>query len=88
MKYDLSANPLTSQVHKEKDDQIYRHPFFENFKTNLLSYKEAARYLSISESFLRRLKSQGRITFVPMGSRGIRFKLSSLDKWVEEREIK
>lgn len=60
-------------------------PLFEN---QLFSYKEAARYLRISEPYLRRLKRQGRIAFVPIGSRGVRFRLSSLDKWVEEREIK
>ena len=58
------------------------------FENQLFSYKEAARYLRISEPYLRRLKRQGRIAFVPIGSRGVRFRLSSLDKWVEEREIK
>lgn len=55
---------------------------------NLLSYKEAARYLSVSESYLRRLKRQGQIAFVLVGRRGVRFKLSSLKSWVDEREIK
>lgn len=60
-------------------------PIFEN---QLLSYKEAARYLSISEVYLRRLKRLGKIPYVQMGRRGVRFRLSSLSKWVEEREIK
>jgi excisionase family DNA binding protein len=59
--------------------------FFEN---PLLSYKEAARYLGISEPYLRRLKSNGHISYVPIGRRGVRFKLSSLNSWVEEREVK
>ena len=54
----------------------------------LISYKEAARYLRISEVYLRRLKAQGRVPYVPVGLRGVRFRLSSLNKWVEEREIK
>lgn len=60
-------------------------PIFEN---QLLSYIQAARYLSISEPYLRRLKQQGQIPFVLIGLRGVRFKLSSLNSWVEKREIK
>jgi excisionase family DNA binding protein len=59
--------------------------FFEN---QLLSYKKAARYLGISEPYLRRLKNRGHIAYVPIGRRGVRFKLSSLNSWVEEREVK
>lgn len=58
------------------------------FENQLLSYKEAARYLSISEPYLRRLKAKGQIAFVSIGLRGIRFKLNSLNSWVEKREIK
>jgi excisionase family DNA binding protein len=58
--------------------------FFEN---QLLSYKEAARYLRISEPYLRRLKRQGSVPFVPVGRRGVRFRLSSLSSWVEKREV-
>lgn len=59
--------------------------FFEN---QLLDYKEASRYLSICESYLRRLKAKGHIPFVQIGTRGIRFKIASLDSWIAEREIK
>lgn len=62
-----------------------QHPFFEN---QLLSYKQAAQYLSVSESYLRRLKSRGLIPFVLVSDRGIRFRVSSLNQWVEEREVK
>jgi excisionase family DNA binding protein len=59
-------------------------PFFEN---QLLSYKEAARYLSLSESYLRRLKSEGNIPFVPVSDRGVRFRVGSLNRWIEKREV-
>lgn len=58
------------------------------FENRLLSYKEAARYLGVSEPYLRRLKQRGQIAFVPVGSRAVRFRLSSLISWVDEREIK
>jgi excisionase family DNA binding protein len=58
---------------------------FENPKI-LLSYKQAARCLSISEPHLRRLKQQGKIPFINIG-RSVRFSLSSLNSWVEKREI-
>ena len=59
--------------------------FFEN---QLLSYKQAAQYLSLSEAYLRRLKARGHIPFVLVSDRGIRFRVSSLNKWIEEREVK
>jgi excisionase family DNA binding protein len=58
--------------------------FFEN---QLLSYKQAARYLSVSESYLRRLKNKGRVPYVMVGDRGIRFRVSSLNRWIEKREM-
>lgn len=61
------------------------HTLFEN---QLLNYKQAARYLSISTPYLRRLKNKGSIPWVPVGPRGVRFRVRSLDQWVEKREIK
>lgn len=58
------------------------------FENSLLGYKKAAQYLSISESYLRRLKSKKQIPFVPIGKRGVRFKIAHLNTWVAEREIK
>lgn len=63
---------------------VQSNQFFEN---QLLGYKDASVYLSISESYLRRLKIQGKIPFVQMGVRGIRFRVSSLNSWIAEREI-
>lgn len=57
--------------------------FFEN---QLLGYKGAAQYLQVSESYLRRLKSQGKIRFVSLG-RSIRFRVASLNAYIAEREI-
>jgi excisionase family DNA binding protein len=59
-------------------------PLFEN---QLLSYAEAANYLSVSESYLRRLKTNGRVPFVPMGNRAVRFRVGSLNRWIEKREV-
>lgn len=60
---------------------------FEIF-LKLLNYKQAAQCLSISEPYLRRLKSRGQIPWVQMGKRGVRFNPESLKKWVRDREIK
>ncbi|WP_413569177.1 helix-turn-helix domain-containing protein [Bdellovibrio sp. HCB117] len=57
------------------------------FDNQLFSYKEAARYLRLSEVYLRKLKAKGKIPFVEVG-RGIRFRVSSLNAWIAEREIK
>jgi len=61
-----------------------RAVFFEN---RLLTYSEAARYLSVSESYLRRLKAQRDIPFVPMGNRSVRFRVASLIRWIAKREM-
>jgi excisionase family DNA binding protein len=60
-------------------------PLFEN---QLLDYEQAAQYLSISVAYLRKLKSKGKIPFVALSERCIRFKVNSLNQWIERREIK
>jgi excisionase family DNA binding protein len=51
---------------------------------NLLSTKEAARFLGISEAFLERDRWAGaRIPFVRIGSRAIRYELSALEAYVK-----
>lgn len=72
--------PVPSAKDTVKSDQL--------FEKQLVRYKEAARYLRLSETHLRRLKSEGKIPFVPVGSRGVRFRVSSLNAWIAEREIK
>ena len=62
---------------------------FENTK-RLLTYKQAAKYLGISEVYLRRLKAAGRIKTVPIGfgiRPGIRLDISDLDQWIEKRKF-
>lgn len=72
-----TPSPLQAPV-REKD------PFFEN---RLLTFSEAARYLSVSESYLHRLKALGQISFVPIGNRNVRFRVASLIRWIEKREM-
>lgn len=51
---------------------------------NLLTTKEAARYLGVSEAFLERDRWAGaRIPFVRIGSRAIRYELSALEAYVK-----
>ena len=55
----------------------------------LLSYKQAAQFLGISETHLRRLKNDGHIKAVIIGygtRPGVKFAVSDLLKWVEERK--
>lgn len=54
----------------------------------LLDYKQAAEYLQLSTVYLRRLKNKGAIPYVAASGKSIRFKVSSLNTWVSEREIK
>lgn len=69
-----------------KNESTSQGQLFENIK--LLKLEQAAQYLGFSESYLRRLKAKGEIPYVPIGRRGVRFNIASLDAWIERREIK
>jgi excisionase family DNA binding protein len=56
-------------------------------ENQLLKYRQAAQYLGISESYLRRLKRMGKIKFVQVGKRAVRFSLGSLKAWIAREEI-
>jgi excisionase family DNA binding protein len=92
----LGSGPISRQTIDDSPHRLIESPdsrVRENGRSiiensgKLLSYKEAARFLSISEPYLRRLKQKGKIPFVSISRRGVRFKLSSLNSWVEKREI-
>lgn len=52
----------------------------------LLTTKEAARYLGVSEAFLERDRWAGaRIPFVRIGSRAVRYELSALEAYVRSQ---
>lgn len=81
----FKTNDILDSYKKEKEvEGPTPKPFFEN---QLLGYKEAAQYLGISETYLRRLKAAGKIAYVAIGVRGIRFRVSALNKWSAEREV-
>lgn len=53
----------------------------------LLTTKEAARYLGVSASFLERDRWAGaRIPFIKLGSRAVRYELSTLDAYIASQE--
>ena len=54
---------------------------------NLLTSKEAARYLAMSAAFLERDRWTGdpKIPFVRVGSRAVRYERSALDNYVRGR---
>jgi excisionase family DNA binding protein len=52
----------------------------------LLSYKEAAKRLSISERTLWTLAHNGQIPTVRIGPKGVRFRVRTLDEWAEQQE--
>lgn len=50
----------------------------------LLTTKEAARYLGVSAAFLERDRWAGaRIPFIRVGSRAVRYQLSTLEDYVQ-----
>ena len=54
-------------------------------KRNLVKSKEAAKYLGISESMLAKDRMNGgRIPYVTIGERTIRYDLDELDRYIKE----
>ncbi|MBC8147936.1 MAG: helix-turn-helix domain-containing protein [Bacteroidetes bacterium] len=55
-------------------------------KIILLTTKEAAKYLGVSEAFLERDRWAGAIIpFVRVGSRAVRYEISALDAHIKSR---
>jgi excisionase family DNA binding protein len=53
-------------------------------ENKLLTTKQAAQYLSLSEAFLERDRWAGaRIPFVRVGARAVRYELSTLEAYVK-----
>lgn len=52
-------------------------------QAQLLSTKQAAQYLGVSEAFLERDRWAGaRIPFIKIGSRAVRYRLADLDQHI------
>ena len=56
-------------------------------KDGLLNAEQAASYLNISESFIRKAVAGRRIPFVSIGTRKL-FRRSDLDEWVGARVVR
>ena len=84
----LKTTQLDSNVAKMAPGSKNYGVFNQLFENQLINYEQAAQYLSVSVPYLRKLKRKGKIPFVPMGSRGVRFRVKSLSEWAEKREIK
>lgn len=55
----------------------------------LLTTKEAARYLGVSEAFLERDRWAGaRIPYVKVGSRAVRYRPQDLEAYLKSRTLK
>ena len=51
---------------------------------NLLSTKEAAAYLGVSEAFLERDRWAGaRVQYIKIGARAVRYRLQDLEHYIE-----
>lgn len=56
---------------------------------NVVSERDAARYLARSRSFLRIARMHGRgPAYVRLGSRAIGYRLADLDAWLEARVVR
>lgn len=52
----------------------------------LITTKEAAQILGVSKAFLERDRWAGaRIPYIQVGSRGVRYRISDLDSYIESR---
>lgn len=52
----------------------------------LLTHREAAAWLGVSERQLDRLKADGSLPFIRVGSRSVRYRPESLAAWAASQE--
>jgi excisionase family DNA binding protein len=57
----------------------------DGFPTAVLDAREAAAYLAVAESTIRRMVRRGELPHVRMGEVGVRFPLVDLDAWLAAR---
>lgn len=57
----------------------------DDFRSDLMTEKEAANYLTVSESSLRSIVQGGLINKIQVGKRGMRYHRSDLDSYIEEQ---
>lgn len=58
----------------------------QNMQVNLLTTREAARYLGLSKAFLERDRWAGaKVPFIKIGSRAVRYRTQDLDAYIQSR---
>ena len=57
----------------------------DGLPTAVLDTREAAAYLAVAESTLRRMVRRGDLPHVRLGEVGVRFRLVDLDAWLAAR---
>lgn len=72
------------KIKNEKGDLIL--PFF--LSKEILSFKEASKYLDLSESSLYKLTSDSKITFYKPNGGKLYFRKTDLDNWMLQNESK
>jgi excisionase family DNA binding protein len=56
--------------------------------SDLLTVAEAAQYLNIGQSTLRKWIDDNKITFIQLPNKGLRIKKQWLDGWIERKTVK
>jgi excisionase family DNA binding protein len=82
---DSSGQPAESGPPRQRTPTPARHPDggSEAPLASLLATPEAARYLSISERSLRRLRDRGDLPAIRVGARGVRYRIADLDAYID-----
>lgn len=72
-----------------ENHKLNEYPVFPPFVgKDILSFKEAAQYLDLSESSLYKLTSESKITFHKPNGGKLYFKKCDLDNWMLQNENK
>lgn len=57
-------------------------------QSQFMSYREAAKFINVPESFLRKLVSKEEIPYLKIGSKVVRFDFRSLCVWLEMNDLR
>lgn len=76
---------IRSLFQQELEKYFSRHSIV---KPDFFTVEDVAKYLNISTSTVRKWMDEGKINYIKLPGKGIRFKREWVDGWIDKRTVK
>lgn len=73
---------------QQSSDGTPRVVTIQLFENQLLTYAQVTEYFGISGTELKEAKAAGLLPFYPAGRRGVRFRVSVINRYILEKETR